>query len=503
MDAYDKLMGKYREITLIDTTAAIMSWDLETYMPPLGIGLRSDQLSLLERLKHRMLTSDEFARLLNESKKGKDSLNEVQARNLHLARREHEISVSVPEDLVATLAKQKAVSRETWAKAKHAKDWGLFEPELEKIVDLSVKCAEATMDARGARCVFDAMIDDYERGMTNGQAASLLSDLRAALVPLSDKFIAASREVDSSCVKRLVPLDAQWEVVKDVASLLGYDTTSDKARGRIDKTQHPFTTGYLDDVRVALRFSDNGIMDAVMGTLHESGHALYNQNINHDWMYQPVSGSASMGVHESMSRFVENMIGLSRGFWSFYLPRLKTLTGAAFSGLPLDSFLRAMCKVERSKIRTAADEVTYSIHIAIRFEIERALFSGKATVEELPRIWDDLYDRYLNVKIEDDSEGVLQDVHWSLGYFGYFQSYAMGNIYDGMYLRKLEKDFPEWQNEVEAGRPGAVVNYLRDNVQRHGALYDSGPLVERFTGSSLTSEPFVKYLEKKHSALWG
>ncbi len=503
MKAYDKLIEKYREITLIDTTIQMMNWDLETYMPPKGITLRSDQLGILERLRHRMLTSDELANLIKESEKNNDSTGEITSRNLYLIRREREIAVSMPETLVAALATQQAVSRSAWAKAKEAKKWSIFEPELEKLVELSIKRAEATMEARGAACVFDAMIDDYELGMKNEQAASLLTDLRTALVPLADRFSEASKGVDVSCIKRPVPLPVQREVVRDAISLLGYDTTSDEARGRIDDTMHPFTTGYLDDVRIALRFSDLGIMDSMMGGLHEAGHALYGQNINHDWMYQPIASGASMGVHESMSRFPENMIGLSEAFWRFYLPRLKRLTGTAFSDVPLHDLVRALNKVERSKIRVKADEVTYSLHIAIRFEIERELFSGNATVKELPQMWNDLYDRYLHVEIMDDAEGVMQDIHWSAGAFGYWQSYVMGNVYDGMYLKKLEKVMPEWSHEVEAGRPRMVIEWLRDNVQRYGALYDPATLVEKVTGSSLTSEPFVKYLEKKHSALWG
>lgn len=503
MKAYEKLMGKYREIALIDTTIQMMNWDFETYMPPKGMTLRSDQLGLLERLRHRMLIGDELANLIRESEKDNDSTDEITSRNLYLIRREREIAVSMPEKLVADLATQQAVSRDAWAKAKEAKKWDIFGPELEKLVDLSIKRAEATMEARGAACVFDAMIDDYEPGMKNEQAASLLTDLRMALVPLANRFVEASRRVDASCIRRSVPLSIQREVVRDAVNLLGYDTTSDEARGRIDDTMHPFTTGYLDDVRIALRFSDLGIMDSMMGGLHEAGHALYGQNINHDWMYQPIASGASMGVHESMSRFPENMIGLSREFWSLYLPRLKRLTGTVFSDVSLDDLVMALNKIERSKIRVKADEVTYSLHIAIRFEIEQELFSGKTTVRELPQMWNDLYDRYLHVEIMDDAEGVLQDIHWSAGAFGYWQSYVMGNVYDGMYLKKLEKVMPEWPREVEAGRPGAVIGWLRDNVQRYGALYDPATLVERVTGSSLTSEPFVKYLERKHSALWG
>lgn len=503
MTAYSRLMGKYREIVLIDSTSRLLDWDLETHMPPQGLALRADQLGLLKRLRHRMLTSDELARLVKESEAEVDASEEVRSRNLYLLRREREIAVSVPEDLVAALANQTAISRDAWMKARAARDWKVFEPEFQKVVDLSIACAEATMDARDASCVYDAMIDDYEMGMTNGQVADLLGGLRVSLAPLVRKYSEASRDVDPSCIRRAVPLAVQREVVRDAVGLVGYDTTSDKARGRMDDTTHPFTTGMFDDVRIALRYREDGLIDSLLGGMHEAGHAMYDQNINHDWMYQPVGSAASMGVHEAMSRFNENIIGLSRGFWTFYLPRLKGMTGSAFSDLQLDDLLRAVNKVEPSKTRVAADEVTYALHIAIRFEIERELFAGRLKVSEIPHMWNDLYDKYLQVRFDDDAEGVLQDIHWSAGAFGYWQSYAMGNVYGSMFLRELEKDIPGWADEAANGRPGVAVTWLKDHVQHWGALYTPEALTMKVTGSSLTPEPFVRYLEMKHSALWG
>ncbi len=500
---YDRLLAKYRESALMDSVYLLLLWDMDTYMPPGGVDLRGEQLGLNRRLSHRMLTGDELGNLLAECEGSKGSLDEVQARNLHLLRRERDIAVSAPEDLVAAHAKQTAIARGAWAEARNAKDWKVFEPELEKMVDLATRMAEATMAARGAKTVFDAMIDDYERGMTNGQVASLLTGLRNDLVPLTDRFSEASRSVDPKLLMRKVPVPAQREVVKDIVNLLGYDTVSDKARGRVDDTIHPFTVGYFDDVRITVHHSDEGIFDSILGAVHESGHAMYDQNLNHDWMYQPVGSAASMGVHESCSRFFENMIGTSRAFWSFYLPRFKGLTGGAFDDVPLDLLVKAVNRVHRSKIRTKADEVTYCIHIAIRFEIERALFTGKVTVKELPHMWNDMYDRYLQVEVKDDVEGVMQDIHWSTGAFGYFQSYAMGNLYDGMYVKKLQTALPGWQDEVARGNPGAVVSWLRENIHRWAGLYDPADLVERVTGSQLTSKPFVEYLERKYSSIWG
>lgn len=229
---------------------------------------------------------------------------------------------------------------------------------------------------------------------------------------------------------------------------------------------------------------------------------MYQHNINHDWVYQPVGEAASQGIHEAMSRFPENMIGRSQDFWTYYLPKLNELTSGTFSDLQLVDVLRAINKVQPSKIRTAADEVTYSLHIVIRFEIEHMLFEGQLEVSELPHVWNDLYDKYLHVKFDHDGEGVMQDVHWSTGAFGYWPSYALGNIYGGMFLDKLNKDVGGWSDEVAKGRPGVAMKWLRDNVHQWGNLYEPGALVEKVTGTPLTVKPFIRYLTQKHASLW-
>lgn len=502
MKQYDRLMEKYREIALVESVMESLNWDLETYMPRQGTSLRSNQLGVLERLHHRMLTSNELAGLLRESEKGVKSLDEVHQRNLYLLRREHDIEMSMREDLPAELTAQKTIAWDAWSKAKAARKWELFEPELRKLIDLSIRRAEATMHARGAASVYDAMIDDFDRGMTQTQVAELLGDLRVSLLPLVRKYQDASRDVDTSFKRRQVPLAVQRELVRDATALLGYDTQSDKAWGRIDETEHPFTSGYFDDVRVTVHYYEDDPLCALYDGLHEAGHALYEQNMNHDWMYQPVGRGASEGMHEAMSRFAENILGRSRSFWVHYLPRFKQFTGSAFSDVQLDDLLRAINKVEPSKTRLTADELTYSLHIAIRFEIERNLFEGKVEVSELPQIWDDLYDKYLQVRFDHDGEGVLQDVHWSVGFYGGFQSYALGNVYGGMFLRKMEEENSAWSEEVEKGGPGVAIDWLRDRVQHWGAMYDPEELVEKVTGTSVTPEPFVQYLTKKYSSLW-
>lgn len=503
MTSYNKLMEKYREIVLVNSAEQLLEWDLETYMPPNGLTLRSDQMGVLKRMTHRMLVSEELAHLLKESEDGAGSLDEVQRRNLYLLRREHDIEASVSEDLVADLASQSAVSRAAWLKAKMARNWALFEPELQKLVDLCVKRAEATMHARGVSCAYDAMIDDSDKGMTHQQVGEVLTDLMDSLVPLIRKYQEASNETDRSFMRKRIPLQTQREIVRDATGLIGFDARSDNAWGRIDDTEHGFTSGYFDDLRIAIHYLEDGVFESLFCGLHEAGHGLYERNLNREWMYQPVGRGASGGMHETMSRFAENIIGRSRAFWSYYLPRMKALADGALSDVGLENLLRAINKVEPSKIRVDADEVTYSLHIVIRSEIERRLFEGDLPVSELPHVWNELYKKYLQLEIANDGEGVLQDIHWSTGYFGGFQSYALGNIYGGMFLQKMEQENSAWSDEVEKGRPGMAIGWLRDNVQRWGAMYDPPDLVRKVTGTSLTPQPFARYLSKKLSSLWG
>ncbi|MCU0860223.1 MAG: carboxypeptidase M32 [Thermoplasmata archaeon] len=503
VSSYNKLMEKYREIELIGSVIRIMDWDMETYMPPNGLTLRSNQLGLMKRISHRMLVSDELGALLKDAENGAGSLGDVERRNLHLLRRERDIATSVPEDLVAAIGEQGAISRDAWVKARSTNAWTIFEPELRKLVDLSIRQAEATMHARGVSTVYDAMIDDNDRGLTQGQVAELLGGMRDSLVPLVRKYGELSSKEDTSVLRRKLPLPVQKEVVKDATTLVGYDTTSESAWGRVDETAHPFTTGYHDDVRITVRYNEKEPLNPLYGGLHEAGHALYERNLNHDWMYQPVGQAVSSGMHEAMSRFVENMIGRSREFWTYYLPRLNTITGGVYRDVDVDGMMRALNVVEPSKIRVDADEVTYSLHIAIRSEIERSLFGGDIDVSELPGVWNDLYAKYLQVEIDNDAEGVLQDIHWSLGVYGGFQGYALGNVYGGMFLKEMDRQLDDWHSEIAKGRPAVAIDWLKDNAQRWASLYDADELMKKVTGSSLTPAPFVEYLRKKHEGLWG
>jgi carboxypeptidase Taq len=287
-----------------------------------------------------------------------------------------------------------------------------------------------------------------------------------------------------------------------LAEFIGYDVTSSTFGGRIDETEHPFTTGYYDDVRITTHYYPSKFSASLFSILHEGGHAIYEQNMKPEWMYQPVGNACSMGFHESQSRFVENIIGRSREFWIYFLPKLKTLTGGALSDVVLDDFIHSINHVKPSKIRIEADEVTYGLHVIIRFNLERDLFSDKITISELPQVWNESYMKYLGVEIEDDSEGVMQDTHWASGLYGYFPSYALGNIYSGQLLACIEKNVLDWRTQISEGNFTTVKQWLVKNVHSYGNLYSPPDLIKIITGKPFTVAPFLNYLQEKYSGLY-
>lgn len=502
MHAYEKLLEKGKEIILLQSSSGIIGWDLETYMPPRGLMLRSEQLGLLRQIAHRMTIDPEMGKLLYAAEKDADALTKVQKRNIYLARRIYDAATKVPEELVGRLAKQRAICVETWKKAKASNDWKMFEPELEKIVELSRQYSEILAEVRGIPFLYDAMLDQFERGMRSTDVSRIFGELRDKLVPLTTKYADASSNVDTSFLKKAVPIEIQRRIATELTSIVGYDTVTENAGGRIDEVEHPFTTGYYDDVRITVHYHENNVSSAIYAILHEAGHALYEQNLNQEWKYQPIGEAASYGIHESQSRFIENNIGRSPEFINFYFPRLNELTGGLYSGINTVDFTKAVNIVKPSLIRIEADEVTYSLHIIIRYEIERDLFSDKISISELPQIWNERYEEYLGVKVPDDKVGVMQDTHWASGYYGYFPSYAMGNVYDGMWLERLNIDEPNWLEEVGKGNTKTAIEWMTKNVHHKAGLYDPGDLIEKITGKKTTARPYLDYLETKYSSLF-
>ncbi len=501
---YKRLMEKMRDLAVLQSAGAIVEWDMETMMPPRGIELRSQQFSLLSRLGHKMITDPEIGKLLKNVARPSQykKLDQTGKRNIFLTKKRYDEQTKLPEELVAAIAKQSALTIDVWKKAKKAKDYAMFRPHLEKMLELEKRAANILMKVKKTKTPYDALIDLFEPKMTTLAITKIFDELQKSLTTLIKKCQNSPTQPDESILSRKIPIETQRKIAVALAEFVEYDVTSKKAGGRIDETEHPFTNGYYDDVRITTHYYEDKFASSMFSVLHESGHALYEQDLRKEWMYQPVGSGASYGIHESQSRMVENIIGRSHGFWTHFLPKLKQMTGTALSDVKLDKFVHAINQVTPSKIRVEADEVTYGLHIIVRFNIERDLFAEKITVKELPEVWNEKYREYLGLKIENDSEGVMQDTHWAGGAFGYFPSYALGNIYGGQLLTKMEKDLPNWETQLAKGNFTNVKKWLIDDVHSYGSLYDPQELIKKITGKELSVKPFLEYLNAKYSRLY-
>lgn len=504
MSSYKKLLEKAKNVVTLSSAVANLHWDMETMMPPKGIKLRSLQLAILSKIEHQMSTDPEIGRLLEETinHPAYNNLGYVHKRNLYLIKKNYVEQTNLPEELVVETSKQKAITIDTWKKAKASRNFNKFKPELEKLFDLKRQAAEILMKVKETATPYDALIDIFEPKMTSNVISTIFKELRKGLLEIIQKCEASTEQPDISILKRQVSIKTQQKIGKLLADFIGYDVTSSASGGRIDETEHPFTTGYYDDVRITTHYYPGRFTSSLFSVLHEGGHAIYEQNLNPDWIFQPVGEACSMGFHESQSRFVENIIGRSREFWTYFLPKLKTLSDDTLSDVSLDNFLHAINQVKPSKIRIEADEVTYGLHIIIRFNLERDLFADKITIKELPDVWNESYKEYLGLTVKNDSEGVMQDTHWASGLFGYFPSYQLGNIYSGQLLISMEKEIQDWRTQISNGNFTNIKRWLSKKVHNQGNLYTPPELIKMITGKPIDVTPLLNYLQEKYSVLY-
>ncbi|HMK95272.1 MAG TPA: carboxypeptidase M32 [Candidatus Limnocylindrales bacterium] len=501
---YKKLLSLEKDSAVLNTAEGLIHWDMETMMPPAAVEQRSLQLSLLTRIHHKMSTDPRIGKLLATIQVNPeyDTLGQVEKRNVYLINKNYREQTSLPEKLVGELARQEAVTVNVWKKAKAQKNFGLFKPDLQKLLNLSMEAAEILMKVKESKTPYEALIDNFESKMTADKITATFNQLQGGLKQLLSKIQSTRNKPDTAMLHQPVPADNQRRIAQLLTQTLGYDTASPAAHGRIDETEHPFTTGYYDDVRITTHYYADNFASSIFSVLHESGHALYEQNLNPEWKYQPVGSACSYGVHESQSRFYENVIGRSKEFWTFFMPKLKE-AAPSLANLDLDKFVKAVNKVEPSKIRIEADEVTYNLHIIVRFEIERDLFANKITVDELPQVWNQKYAEYLGVKVQDDSEGVMQDTHWASGLYGYFPSYALGNVYSGQITSAVTKGLPDWRSQLASGNLNRLNEWLKINIHSQSDLYDPEELIRKATGRNLNSEAYLSYLNEKYGAIYG
>jgi carboxypeptidase Taq len=477
---------------------ALVDWDQQTNMPPGGAEARAEHSATLSELIHGISTSDSYGELLANAEaelQGADP-DDDDARLLRVARRDYDRATKLPSRLVADLARHSAISQDRWVRARAENDFAGFAPYLERMFELTREAAE---HLGYEDHIYDALIDNYETGARQRQVSDMFADLKPKLVELTQAIAASGRPVDSSILRGRFPIEKQKVVTTRVVSAIGYEFS----RGRQDEAAHPFCTNFSrDDVRITTRFDPGYIGIALYASMHEAGHALYEQGIPSEFDASPLGSGTSLGIHESQSRLWENLVGRSRPFARFLFPHLKDAFPDVLDGAQAEDFYRAVNSVSPSLIRIDADEVTYNLHVMLRFELECELLTGALAISDLPEAWNARMEEYLGVRPPDDAHGVLQDVHWSAGIIGYFPTYSIGNLVSGQLWHAIRKAVPNLDDRIEIGSFASILNWLRANVHRHGRKFEPGELVQMATGEPLTSSYYVDYLTAKYSDIY-
>jgi carboxypeptidase Taq len=482
-------------ISDVHSAASVMAWDRQTYIPKGGVRGRAEQLASLARIAHEMLVSPETGKLLEgagERRPGSDD-----AALLRLARREYDRAVRLPARLVAETSRATALAEPAWVQARESSNWSLFAPHLERV--LALKREEAChLDGKHP---YDAMLDRYDPGASTQRLRMMFHELKAEVVPLVREVSARLGEDRAAPLRGELDEVAQEAFGRAVISSFGYDWS----RGRQDKAVHPFCISFGDpgDVRITTRFDPELLSVALFATCHEAGHALYEQGVDPSYSRTPLAGGVSMGVHESQSRLWENLVARSRPFWFHFHPGLQAAFPEVLCKIDLEALYRAVNAVRPSEIRTEADELTYDLHVLLRFELEVALFEDDLAIADLPEVWNAKMEEYLGIVPENEALGVLQDIHWAVGYFGYLPSYTVGNVLSVQLFEAAVDQRPEIVPEMERGEFGALLGWLRENVHRHGKKYETGDLISRATGRPPDPAPYLRYLETKFGELYG
>ncbi|GAB4309177.1 MAG: carboxypeptidase M32 [Candidatus Bipolaricaulota bacterium] len=493
MAALDELREYVRETHEISSAAALAAWDQRTHMPPGGAEARAKVLGRLERLAFERAVSDRMGELIAAAERGGAS-SEVDRALIRVCKRDYTRHRAIPPALYQEFVETTTRAESVWERARAASDFALFRPHLAAVVDL-VREMAGLIGYKDSP--YDALVEEYEPGMTASALRPVLGNLRTELVAFL-RELARGTPPDELPLGRF-PLDAQRALCRQALGWIGYDFGA----GRLDDSVHPFTIGVgPGDVRVTNRYQEDDPFPGLFGALHEGGHALYGQGVDPQLAWTGLSGGASFGIHESQSRFWENQIGRSRPFWRFAHPHLATHFPALATASP-DDVWRHVNRVRASFIRVEADEVTYNLHICLRFELEVDLIEGKLAVDDLPARWNRAMEDYLGITPPDDAHGVLQDVHWSAGMIGYFPSYALGNLYAAQITAVAEREVPGFWDKVQTGDLLPIREWLRENVHRHGQVYVPDELVRRVTGSSLSPEPFLRYVRGKYGEVYG
>jgi carboxypeptidase Taq len=493
----DQLKARYQEIVDLAGAAAVLSWDQSTYMPPGGAAARGRQMATLRSIIQEKQTDPELGKLLDELLPYAESLPEDHddAALIKVGKRDFERAIKVPVEFTRRRTAHSSESFAVWTRARHADDFKAVKPYLEKTLELSKEFAAFYPEYDHP---MDAFISFSEYGMTKEEVETIFDDLRENLVPLVQK-VAEQQESDDGVLRGDFPCEKQLAFAREMVQAFGYDYE----RGRDDPTHHPFMTKFgQGDVRITTRCDDNYLGDGLFATLHEAGHGMYEQGVNPALEGTPLARGASSGVHESQSRLWENIVGRDLGVWRHYYPDLQK-TFPALQDVPLETFHRAVNHIEPTLIRVRADELTYNLHIMIRFGLEVDLHEGRLTVADLPQAWRDRYEEYLGITPPDDKDGVMQDIHWySFQIGGVFQGYTLGNVLSGQYYEAALQAHPEIPEQLARGEFDTLHGWMQENIYRHGRKFTSQELTQRVTGSPIRTEPYFNYLRNKYGALY-
>lgn len=496
---YQDLCQHARETAMLRSISGLLEWDEQTKMPVAAGAYRAEQVAYLAGEIHKRQTAPAVGEWLDElagSPLAADPHSDA-GTVIRELRREYDKKTRLPQALVEELSRTSILGQQTWIKARKADAFSLFRPILEKTLDL--KRQEAAAMGYFAT-PYDALLDDYEPGATTAEVAIVLAGLRDALTPLVESIVGSGRRPDVAVLKREYPVDVQEAFGKAAAGAIGFDFTA----GRLDVTAHPFCGGAGPrDIRLTTRYNPRDFGDGFFSIIHEAGHGLYEQGLPTEEFGLPTAEAVSLGIHESQSRMWENQVARSRAFWEHMLPKATDAFGAALDGVKVDDFYAAINVVEPSLIRVDADEVTYNLHILIRFELERAMIEGDLAAADLPGAWREKYQKYLGVTSPTEADGCLQDVHWSAGLFGYFPTYSLGNLYAGQFFAQADADLGGLANSFRRGEFGGLLAWLREKIHRQGRRYSAGELAARITGKSLSHGPWIEQIRAKYGALYG
>jgi carboxypeptidase Taq len=489
--AYTALSEHFRDVVALGQISGLLGWDQETIMPAGSAEQRSEWMSTLEKVSHAQRTDPRIAEWLDAV--NVEDLVPAEAANVRLIRRQYERQSKVPSALATQIARVTSKAQGIWAKAREGDDFTAFQGVLTEVLDLRRQEAAALADGGN---LYNALLEDYEPGMQEPELATLLGGLRDGLVELRAKAVESGTEIPT--LTGQFSREQQTMIARELATAFGYDWD----RGRLDFSVHPFSSGSFNDVRITTRVSEEDPFNCFYSTIHEVGHAAYEQGINQEYGLSMLGRGVSMGVHESQSRILENQLGRSRAFTGYLFRRMRNVFGD-FGIDDEDTFYRVVNKMNRGFIRTEADEVQYNLHVSLRFDLERQLIAGDLEVADLEAAWNERFEADFGYPVDKPSNGVLQDVHWSVGLFGYFPTYSLGNIYAGELFEKLTIDVPTLQDDLGQGNTKEALKWLRTNIHQSGSLYEPRDTIKRAVGHQPTAAPLLAYLNAKFGEIYG